>query len=294
MLHPVELADFLAVLRNRPRVHHDEAPFWALFEPDGEAEHGVPRSLLAAASPCLLVALTTYRRPGPCTAVLDALARALAHAPPPRFHVLVLNDRSDADYAPVRAHARALFGDALTWLDARDRLGKPGFWKTYQTILLAARRLGPTRALFLQDDLTFAPTLLTDIEARWRATESDPKRRVLYLFSSDQDERFGRWVLFPRRELGEGLRLTQWFDLQAFYVDRAFFTLLDSQMVPVHPNRWRRVKSLSSGVGKQLTLRLFRRANIYQAHPPLVRHGAAESEMNPEARARRALDNRAR
>ena len=67
---------------------------------------------------------------------------------------------------------------------------------------------------------------------------------------------------------------------------------LDYRMIPVHPNRWRRNPGLSSGVGKQLTRRLFGRANVYQCFPPLVFHGGHPSVMNPSARAARSLDNR--
>jgi hypothetical protein len=126
----------------------------------------------------------------------------------------------------------------------------------------------------------------------WRATERDLLRRVLYLFSSSDDEAHGRWVSFSRRDAGL-CRLTNWFDLQAFLVDGAFFELLSHRMVPIHENRWKRRPEQSSGVGRQLTRRLFGRAHVYQAWPPLVIHGAATSTMNPEARAARSLDNRA-
>jgi len=75
-------------------------------------------------------------------------------------------------------------------------------------------------------------------------------------------------------------------------VDRQFFELLDYRMVPVHPNRWKRRPMQSSGVGRQWSRRLFGRAHVYQAWPPLVVHGTEPSTMNPEARERRSLDNR--
>lgn len=77
-----------------------------------------------------------------------------------------------------------------------------------------------------------------------------------------------------------------------FLVDRAFFELLDHRMVPIHRHRWKRQAGRSSGVGRQFTRRLFGRAHVYQAWPPLVVHGAAPNTMNPEARRARSLDNR--
>ncbi len=265
---------------NRPEAALREQDFWALYmratEPQGRAD--------------LLCVLMTYNRPEASRDVLRALHCALGGEP---AYVLVLNDHSDGDYAQTRAEALSLFGPRLLWLDARERIGKAGFWKAYQVAFLVAREQQPTHALFLQDDLDFAPDLLERVRALWGATASDLMRRVLYLFSSAEDERWGRWVVAKRRDVGHGLRRTQWFDLQAFFVDRAFFELLQYRMIPIHPNRWRRKPKISSGVGKQLTLRLRNRANVYQAYPPLVFHGGCASEMNPQARAERALDNRA-
>ena len=292
MLHPIEILHWLEVVRNRPRGEVDPGAFWSLYEHDERPLTGMPASLAAAPhGPALLVVVTTYKRPEACAALLASLEVALQSVP--RRHVLVLNDRADADYGETKRAAAARFGADLTWLDARERLGKPGFWKSYQTAFLAAAQLAPAHALFLQDDVDFAPTLLADVAERWRATDHDRRRRVLYLFSSDDDERLGRWVPFRRRDVGHGLRLTQWLDLQAFYVDRAFFELLAYRMVPIHSNRFRRRPWISSGVGAQLTRRLFRRGHVYQAYPPLVGHGALASEMNVGARRFRSLDNRA-
>ncbi|MET0414008.1 MAG: hypothetical protein ABW217_22050, partial [Polyangiaceae bacterium] len=206
--------------------------------------------------------------------------------------LLVLHDRCDADYGAARALAPDACAHTL-WLDARERFGKPGFWRVHQTALFVARAWAPERTLYLQDDVVFEPDLFQQSDALWRATAHDPARRVLYLFSSSDDEPEGRWARFERRELpGLGCRQTNWFDLQSFIVDRAFFELLDYRMVPIHPNRWRRKPDVSSGVGRQLTLRLFGRGNVYQAWPPLVRHGAEASTMNPAARLVRPLDNR--
>ncbi|MET0344173.1 MAG: hypothetical protein ABW252_24370 [Polyangiales bacterium] len=290
MLHPREVASWLAVLRNAPpKGPFDAGAFWSLFSVAGVPLAEMPASLRGGAPVPLLIVITTYQRPGPCAALLGALHDAIARDPQPGVRVLVLRDAGDADYGDAQRVGREAFGDALTWLDARQRLGKPGFWKTYQVAFLAAEALAPAHALFLQDDVAFAPTFVGDALARFASLAGDSRRRVLYLHSDESDEPWGRWTLFRRRDVAPGLRLVQWFDLQAFLVDRAFFTLLGHRMVPVHPNRWRRRPTISSGVGQQLTLRLRGRANVYQTSPPLVHHGALQSEMNPEARAKRPL-----
>lgn len=296
MLGPVH--DWLKALEvrlNRPLFRlQSPGSFRLLYQEDDRPLTGVPGSLTrASAAPCdLLIAITTFNRAGSCARLLEALSAAIAAAERPlRVHVVVLQDGPEGDYAATRVRAVELFGDRITWLTARQRLGKRGYWKAYQMLFLAARTLRPAHALFLQDDLEFEPSLIAECYRRWEALGADPRRRVLYLFQSDDDEPEGRWVKFPRGEVAHGARLTRWFDLQGYFVDRAFFELLDYRMFEVSERRWLR-KNYSSGVGEQLTRRLFPRANVYQAVPSLVYHGAHPSEMNPEARASRALDNR--
>jgi len=297
MFHPRELVHWVETNTNRQILARPaDSQFWSLFREHGLDLEDVPASIVRASrTPCdLLIVLTTYARASLCLRKLQTLPellRALEHAP--SVHVLVLCDASSDDYSTARRAGRELFGEHLTWLDARERLGKPGYWMTYQTAFLAAKHLRPEHTLFLQDDVQYTASLLRDAYALWDQTSDDPRRRVLYLFSSEDDEPDGRWIRFRRlRCRGLPLYLTQWLDLQSYFVDLRFFALLDFRMVPVDTNRWRRRAYLSSGVGAQITRRLFDRCNIYQAAPPLVLHGAHPSEMNPEARTVRSLDNR--
>ena len=289
LIHPVELVLAWETWRNRPRVRDESGS--ALFERWLPALGELPLLPVAGAPAELAIVLTTFARPGAAERLLSDLSVALERARlTERSALLVLHDACGREYARAREAARGLVPRVL-WLDARSRFGKAEFWKVHQTALLVARAWQPRLCLYLQDDVEFEPELLVRALELWEATARDLRRRVLYLYSSSDDERRGRWVNFERRDAG-ACRLTNWFDLQAFLVDRAFFELLEYRMVPIHPNRWRRVPSQSSGVGRQLTRRLFGRAHVYQAWPPLVVHGAAPSTMNPEARLLRSLDNR--
>jgi hypothetical protein len=288
--HPIELLLEWETRTNRPRFRRELAG--GLLE-----RWSVHPGSIAALSPLdrapeLMVVLTTFARPAAAARLLSDLSLALERAGlSERSALLVLHDACGRDYAAAQQVAESI-SPRLLWLDARERFGKPGFWKVHQTALLCAHAWQPRLALYLQDDVEFDADLLTVALELWHATERDLLRRVLYLFSSNDDEARGRWVQFERRDVGP-CRLTNWFDLQAFLVDRAFFELLDYRMVPIHENRWRRRPAQSSGVGRQFTRRLFERAHVYQAWPPLIVHGAAPSTMNPEARLLRSLDNRA-
>jgi len=289
VFHPVELLFAWETWKNRPREREESGA--------GVLERWIPTlgqlPLVPpnGAPPELAIVLTTSARPAAAARLLADLYVALERAQlTERSALLVLHDDCGRDYARARRAAEGL-SPQLLWLDARMRFGKPDFWKMHQTALLVARAWQPRLCLYLQDDVEFEPDMLIRALGLWQATERDLLRRVLYLYSSSDDEQNGRWVSFARRDAG-ACRLTNWFDLQAFMVDRAFFELLDHRMVPIHPNRWKRIPSQSSGVGRQFTRRLFGRAHVYQAWPPLVVHGSAPSTMNPEARRARSLDNR--
>jgi len=161
-----------------------------------------------------------------------------------------------------------------------------------------AERVRPDYALFIQDDLEFDRDLLGRALELLRALEAQggagaPRPHVLSLFSSDDDERFGRWVLFPRRQRADlPVRQTQWFDLPAVLMNRSALGVLEYRISPIPAARWQRNPRASSGVGRQLTRRLYARASIHQCAPSLVFHGAEPSAMNPDARRERTMDNR--
>jgi hypothetical protein len=250
---------------------------------------------LAGLRPELLVTVTTYRRPDELARLAESLRVQLPSLSTSGF-VCVFNDRSDTDCRGARAALMQAFGDRCEWLDAglHLHLGKRGFWRTYQTIMLLAKAAGSTHLLALQDDIEPVPDFGPRLRSAWEASAVDVARRVLYLCSHADDEEDGRWVRFRRVGLpGGSVRRTDWFDLQGFMIDRRGLALLRYWVVPIPARRWLKDASLSSGVGRQLTKRLFGRGAVYQCEPTLLWHGASDSEMNPQARSGRALDNRA-
>ena len=246
----------------------------------------------ALARPRLAIVLTTHRRPESARRLIEALAVSLRQARQDDPFIVVLDDRSGCDYAPVLAALAQHFDGRFAFYQSLEHLGKRAFWLTYQHAFRVIERLRPSHSLFLQDDVTFRPSFIGDALSLWQAID-DPRKAVLYLCAVQDDEVEGRWIRYRRVESSSGrVRRTQWFDLQAFMVGPLFFELLRNRVFPIHERRWRRDSVRSSGVGEQFTRRLFHRANIYQASQTLVFHGGEESLMNAEARRIRALDNR--
>jgi hypothetical protein len=148
-----------------------------------------------------MVVINTYARPEPCRQQLERVRAALdARGVRESALLVVLHDACSQDYAGARRLATGVAGTCL-WLDARERLGKERFWQAYQAAFSLARHYRPERALFLHDDVEFEPDLLARADELWEATAADPLRRVLYLFSSRDDEPNGRWIHFPRQQL---------------------------------------------------------------------------------------------
>lgn len=261
------------------------------FEPSAASFD--PRAGSALNTPIeLCVVITTYARVEACASLVQQLHATLSDAGlAERAFVLVLEDPSDHDYAPVLAQLSRAFPERFAFLRATRRLGKAGRCFGYQTAFDVVKALAPRQTLFLEDDAVLAQSFMRDALARWHEIE-DPDKTVLYLCCFDDDEPNGRWVRFARRVLPPGrVQLTQWFDLHAFLVTSRFFERLDYRLFQPWPSRWAGEPSRSSGVSEQFTLRLFGRGNVYQVCETLALHGGIPSVLNAEARGRRALNN---
>ncbi|ADU65038.1 hypothetical protein Selin_0282 [Desulfurispirillum indicum S5] len=279
----------LEVRFNRPLLRRQSVYKFVCEWNNGESSLG----RLAAARPKLLVTITTHRRPNELSRLIESLAK-YKELRMPDCCICVLNDYSEDDYGHPRTLLSQIFGDSSLWLDAKQHMGKSKFWRTHQMIFSVAQAAQCEYLLSLQDDIELASDFVSRLWKVWNATGADVTRRVLYLFSSNDDEENGRWIHFARIAVPDArARRTDWFDMQGFLVDRKGLELLRYWIVPVPKSRWHKKPSESSGVGRQLTRRLRGRAATYQCDPPLIAHGGAASLMNQEARRCNPLDNRA-
>jgi hypothetical protein len=277
--------------RSLPRPWAAHAP--AVFERLGNSVAVFERAPGDVLPQCdLCVVLTTHRRAKACLESIESIATAAAELPELRVFVLVLEDKSDADYASVLQGLEQRFSGRYAFYRSQQWLGKRGYWRVYERAFVATRQLNPELTLFLQDDLAFQPTFLSHLLDLWRELQ-DPRKAVLNAFAMPNESPRGRWTHYQRQDCeSAALWKTQWFDLPAFLVGSRFFEVLRGRVFPVPGDRWSRDPTCSSGVGEQLTRRLFKRANIYQVKTSLVHHGTEISLMNPEGRQRIPFDNR--
>jgi hypothetical protein len=239
--------------------------------------------------------ITTYRRPEACTHLVAQLGNAVHATPAVGDHaLLVLDDASPENYAASLHERTPGFAGKLDVLRASENHGKHGFWRVIQRAFDWVSARAPKVAVFLQDDLELAPDALTRALAIW-AEIPDPRKAVLNLLVTDDDEPDGRWIHLPRVGApGARHRLTGWFDLAAFLTGPRFWDVMHGEVFPVHPSRWDAWPTMSTRVARQLTLRLWGRASVHQVTETLVFHGAEGSRMNVEARRERPMDNRPR
>ncbi len=250
---------------------------------------------LASGPPRLCITLVTHARVDLCRALVEALRGSLEDAGLLQdTFLLIVEDTSAADYSPVLSYLEQAYEGRFAYYESPTWCGKTNRHRIYGTALAALGVLQPEQALFIEDDVTLGPRFIAEARSLWDSIE-DPKKAVLYLVCFEDDEVEGRWIRFRRKDVPGGrLRLTQWFDFQAFLVGRSFLEILESDVFRTPPTRWDENPALSCGLPEQFVRRLRHRGNVYQVTEPLGFHGNAASLLNPEARTERTLDNRSR
>ncbi|MEM7562420.1 MAG: hypothetical protein AAF353_05125 [Pseudomonadota bacterium] len=246
----------------------------------------------------ILISITTHNRSESCLHVINKLSESIrcSEISLSEVIVLVFNDESDADYAVTKSEAEAKLKHQLVWLNSCKTQGKRNFWNTHQLSFLAAKYISPKYYLSLQDDLDFESNFLENLFDQWEKLSCDKGPKAIYLYSEDEiplADRNGRWIRFsPEQTPAKNILKIQWLDLQGYFCDLSFLNHLEFKIYPIPASWWRFRPSRSSGVGRQITVRSFGHANIYQPYPALITHGHVSSVMNPKARSRRPLDNR--
>jgi hypothetical protein len=152
---------------------------------------------IPAEAPGLCVVVSTHGRPEACARLIEALYGSLQAAGKASVFVLVVNDPSDRDYAPVQDTLARRFTGRFAFHEASRWLGKKGRWSAFQHAFDANASTRASHTLLLEDDVTFDPTFVGDALAFWNGIE-DPAKTVLYLVSMKNDEPAGRWIHFER------------------------------------------------------------------------------------------------
>lgn len=211
-----------------------------------------------------MICITSYDRP-------DMLLRLLKELQGCGHEIHVFDDCSDypyTDYLGLCQYHRAPV-----------HRGKEEYWRQWQWILDTCKHSDADRFLFMPDDWH-------SVEL-WRVHDFLDALEPPFAFNFTNNGVVTNWTGVPRREktvAGEEV----W---QVGFVDCGFFcplkTLraLDWKIRPVPQSRFTR-DNISSGVGQQLSTRLFKLGiPIYQPRRSMAWHdGTHESKMHPQER----------
>lgn len=232
----------------------------------------------------LSISITTYNRPNILLAQLKELQRQL-EAGHYEAEILVTNDGSVRKYTKVQQYLKA-----MPFQTRYDRFtsnqGKQGHWRIVNHIFSWHRKREFDLVLYLQDDCVLHRDFLTELITQWQSIKNKEKVCLNYIL---EKSRLGCKVwtpVYPRVYNYGQYRLyrTGWFDLH-FLANREFFEVLNWHVHPIPQTRWADDPTLSSGVGRQLSWRLYRqRKTMWQVTSSLATHGIHESYMNPIAR----------
>lgn len=234
------------------------------------------------------VFVTTFNRPALLLALLRDLAEqrcCLLRRSKWDVRLSVYDDCSTADYTSVERFV-AFHG----WVSFRRNpynQGKREYWSTFNDIFAEMRASGAGYFVILQDDVELCRDFFRVALDYWRGILDENKIALNILC----DNRSGKhnWtgmhtarVRFPNADV----ILSGWLD-GMWLGTRKTLGVLEHRMDPISPLRWRHDPLLSSGVGRQITMRLTQAGfNIYTVSKSLVRLLPCDSLMHPTGRKR--------
>lgn len=264
------LQDMLGKRKGKPEPRR---PFLH-FGPDAVSE-------TAPAPRAIRVVVLTYERP---QLLVDLLNDIDAHRGGHSISVVVYDDASKADYSAVRG----LLNDrGWQYVRARQNHGKRGFWRWVNQIYADQQKRRDRTFVMLPDDMRLCDRFFDRALNIWERIE-DPQKVSLNLLRDNSREGKACWTEQLPIDCGPVFDIG-WVD-GAIVCNRRYFRTLDWRVDPIDPNRWAYNSQASSGVGHQLSVRLYgAHMGMYGVKRSLVAHVAGPSTMNALERRKNPL-----
>lgn len=250
---------------------------WQKFgQKNGRPYHKTPE--LVTYDYCICI--TTYNRPE----MLDQLLTNIyTQSNNNKILVNIFNDASTKNYSQVKTKY------PVHWVDYKTNHGKKKFWKIWDDMVKYCKNISADYFIFLPDDIELYDNFFDNAKQMYEDIQDDHKI-CLSLFLDDGRKNSTCWTKFKPIDCGSVLK-TQWMD-GLFICKYQFFQKLNFKIEPVPETRWKQNPSLGSGVGQQLSVRLFKlKLNMYHTKHSLVEHGKHDSQMNYNLRKYEPLTN---
>jgi len=154
--------------------------------------------------------------------------------------------------------------------------GKEGWWELWNTVFDFAKTTDKGLIVFTPDDF-----LDLNIEKIFELHEKYKDKP--YVYNIVRDHRDYNWNHIPVKDIDEDTQQIGFVDC-GFFCNRKVLEMLEFKINPIDPKRFRN-KSISSGVGEQLTARINKLGiPIYRPVKSLAYHGTHPSVMHPDMR----------
>lgn len=224
----------------------------------------------------IAVLITTYRRPEMLLRLFGQIKEAEGKY---NITVFCVHDGPDRNnYDKIRQWIKEN-REHWKFITTPLWLGKSQYYKTINRLYEYVRDHKADYYVQLPDDVQIDQSFFDEAVSQFAAIQ-DSKKVCLNLLNDNRTN--PGWVQFERVQRGH-VWLTQWMDL-CFISNRNFFAFLNFVVQPVSLS-WAGNPERSSGVGMQLSQRLFRRGhNMYMVMKSLVAHDDHPSVMHPEHR----------
>lgn len=231
------------------------------------------------------IAITTYCRPQGLTWLLDDIERQWPAGEP--LDLRIYDDGSPATDAAFLERARA---NGWSYLRAPVNHGRTRWWQWWNIILADLRSSAASVFYVLQDDMRLCADFFGRAGRLWDAIPDDAKG-ALDLHVAQGRDALGStcWTGIPAQAVGEVIR-SGWIDCAAFLAPRRLLDKLGWRLDPISPRRWAREPSLSSGVGRQVSMRAVAQGlMLYRVSRSLTVHDDSPSLLNADVRRRTPL-----
>jgi glycosyltransferase involved in cell wall biosynthesis len=159
--------------------------------------------------------------------------------------------------------------------------GKKKFWRIIDTSFRYLKKVNSKYFIYMQDDISLEDNFFDILKDTYENIKDEKK--IALSFLTDDRTTKPNWTSFNPVVYDDVIK-TQWIELH-FICEKPFLETLDYKIETIPSNRWDKNPNLSSGVGWQISNRLFSKGlNMYHTKKTLVHHGIHESKMNKEER----------
>ncbi len=219
----------------------------------------------------LCIAITTYEREDLLKSLLNDINKYKNYL---KIKIFIFDDGSNIQYN--------LKDYDVKYIKYLVNHGKKQYWKLINDIFKVFKHISSNYYMILPDDINLKNNFF-NYAFKFYESINDPKKICLNLLMDESRRGKKNWTNFQPIEYSN-YYLTQWNDL-CFLAEKNFFEVLNYEITPIDENSWANNENLSSLVGQQISIRLYKlNKNMYHVKNSLVTHGPHISKMNTKER----------